>query len=95
MLQWSFVRDNQARALTGRQIALAIRDEVADLEKAGIKVIQISIGAHTMPVSNEQRGAFKQTIRNLNRMVFERQPYTAYESDILLMELAELLPVPD
>src|SRR6058998_4132083 len=41
MLQWSFVRDDQARALTCRQIALAIRDEVEDLEKAGVKIIQI------------------------------------------------------
>ncbi|MEO7041940.1 MAG: 5-methyltetrahydropteroyltriglutamate--homocysteine S-methyltransferase [Gemmatimonadaceae bacterium] len=41
MLQWSFVRDDQPRALTCRQLALAIRDEVADLEKAGIRVIQI------------------------------------------------------
>jgi 5-methyltetrahydropteroyltriglutamate--homocysteine methyltransferase len=41
ILQWSFVRDDQPRALTCRQIALAIRDEVADLEKAGIRVIQI------------------------------------------------------
>jgi 5-methyltetrahydropteroyltriglutamate--homocysteine methyltransferase len=41
MLQWSFVRDDQPRALTCRQIALAIRDEVEDLEKAGIKIIQI------------------------------------------------------
>ncbi len=41
MLQWSFVRDDQPRARTCRQIALALRDEVADLEAAGIKVIQI------------------------------------------------------
>ncbi|HVY12914.1 MAG TPA: 5-methyltetrahydropteroyltriglutamate--homocysteine S-methyltransferase, partial [Alphaproteobacteria bacterium] len=41
MLQWSFVRDDQPRADTCRQIALAIRDEVADLEKAGIRIIQI------------------------------------------------------
>ena len=41
ILQWSFVRDDQPRAATARQIALAIRDEVADLEKAGISVIQI------------------------------------------------------
>ncbi|AAO29157.1 5-methyltetrahydropteroyltriglutamate--homocysteine S-methyltransferase [Xylella fastidiosa subsp. fastidiosa] len=41
MLQWSFVRDDQERAQTCRQIALALRDEVQDLEKAGIKVIQI------------------------------------------------------
>lgn len=41
ILQWSFVRDDQPRSQTCRQIALAIRDEVRDLETAGIKVIQI------------------------------------------------------
>ena len=41
ILQWSFVRDDQPRADTTLQIALAIRDEVTDLEKAGIKVIQV------------------------------------------------------
>jgi 5-methyltetrahydropteroyltriglutamate--homocysteine methyltransferase len=41
MLQWSFVRDDQPRERTCRQIALALRDEVADLEKAGIRIIQI------------------------------------------------------
>ncbi|MDP3843598.1 MAG: 5-methyltetrahydropteroyltriglutamate--homocysteine S-methyltransferase [Oxalobacteraceae bacterium] len=41
MLQWSFVRDDQPRATTALQIALALRDEVCDLEKAGIGMIQI------------------------------------------------------
>lgn len=41
ILQWSFVRDDQARDVTCRQIALALRDEVLDLEQAGITVIQI------------------------------------------------------
>ncbi|MBO9583465.1 MAG: 5-methyltetrahydropteroyltriglutamate--homocysteine S-methyltransferase [Flavobacterium sp.] len=41
ILQWSFVRNDQPRSETCTQIALAIRDEVADLEKAGIKIIQI------------------------------------------------------
>lgn len=41
ILQWSFVRDDQPRAITCQQIALAIRDEVSDLEKAGIRIIQI------------------------------------------------------
>ena len=41
ILQWSFVRNDQPRAATMKQIALAIRDEVVDLEKAGISVIQI------------------------------------------------------
>ncbi len=41
ILCWSFVRDDQPRMETARQIALALRDEVVDLEKAGISVIQI------------------------------------------------------
>jgi 5-methyltetrahydropteroyltriglutamate--homocysteine methyltransferase len=41
MLQWSFVRDDQPRSETCEQLALAIRDEVADLEAAGVGVIQV------------------------------------------------------
>src|SRR5207249_441320 len=41
ILQWSFVRDDQPRAETAKQLALAIRDEVTDLAAAGIRVIQI------------------------------------------------------
>jgi 5-methyltetrahydropteroyltriglutamate--homocysteine methyltransferase len=41
ILQWSFVRNDQPRSETCTQIALAIRDEVVDLERAGIKIIQI------------------------------------------------------
>lgn len=41
ILQWSFVRDDQPRSTTARQIAWAIRDEVLDLERAGIAIIQI------------------------------------------------------
>ena len=45
ILNWSFVRDDQPRALTCRQLALALRDEVLDLERAGISVIQIDEAA--------------------------------------------------
>jgi len=41
ILQWSFVRDDQPREQTCRQLALALRDEVVDLEQAGVRVIQI------------------------------------------------------
>ena len=41
MLQWSFVRDDQPRSETCRQLALAIRDEVVSLEQAGIRIIQV------------------------------------------------------
>jgi 5-methyltetrahydropteroyltriglutamate--homocysteine methyltransferase len=41
ILQWSFVRDDLPRALVALQLALAIRQEVTDLEAAGLKVIQV------------------------------------------------------
>jgi len=41
ILQWSFVRDDQPRSETAKQIALALRDEVRDLEAAGLAIIQI------------------------------------------------------
>jgi 5-methyltetrahydropteroyltriglutamate--homocysteine methyltransferase len=41
ILNWSFVRDDQSRQRTCSEIALAIRDEVADLEAAGIGMIQV------------------------------------------------------
>lgn len=41
ILEWSFVRDDQPRSETCYQIALAIRDEVLDLERANIKIIQL------------------------------------------------------
>ncbi len=45
MLMWSFPRDDIAREQQARQLALAIRDEVVDLETAGIKIIQIDEAA--------------------------------------------------
>lgn len=45
MLNWSFVRDDQPRAVSCQQLALAIREEVLDLERAGVKVIQIDEAA--------------------------------------------------
>jgi 5-methyltetrahydropteroyltriglutamate--homocysteine methyltransferase len=41
ILQWSFVRDDQARSDTAQQVALALREEVADLEAADLPIIQI------------------------------------------------------
>src|SRR5690606_26108278 len=45
ILNWSFVRDDQPRSVSCRQIALAIRDEVQDLERAGVGIIQIDEAA--------------------------------------------------
>jgi 5-methyltetrahydropteroyltriglutamate--homocysteine methyltransferase len=45
ILNWSFVRDDQPRSVTCYQLALAIRQEVLDLEKAGVRIIQIDEAA--------------------------------------------------
>ncbi|WP_049572370.1 5-methyltetrahydropteroyltriglutamate--homocysteine S-methyltransferase [Streptomyces sp. SBT349] len=52
MLAWSFVRDDQPRGETARQVALALRDEVEDLEAAGTAVIQVDEPAlrETLPL---------------------------------------------
>jgi len=60
MLFWSFVRDDQPRATTAQQIALALRDEVVDLEAAGIKVIQIDEPAirEGLPLRTKDRAEY-------------------------------------
>ncbi len=60
ILQWSFVRDDQLREITCKQIALAIRDEVADLENVGIKIIQIDEPAirEGLPIHQNKRDAY-------------------------------------
>ena len=60
ILQWSFARDDLSRRETCMQIALAIRDEVADLEAAGIAMIQIDEPAlrEGMPLRRQDRGAY-------------------------------------
>ncbi len=45
ILNWSFVRDDQPRSASCLQLALAIRQEVLDLEKAGVRIIQIDEAA--------------------------------------------------
>ncbi|NDF12600.1 MAG: 5-methyltetrahydropteroyltriglutamate--homocysteine S-methyltransferase [Proteobacteria bacterium] len=60
ILQWSFVRDDQPRETTCKQIALAIRDEVKDLETAGIHIIQIDEPAirEGLPLRNADKKAY-------------------------------------
>jgi len=45
ILNWSFVRDDQPRSVSCQQLALAMRQEVLDLEKAGVRIIQIDEAA--------------------------------------------------
>ncbi|MBM9624567.1 5-methyltetrahydropteroyltriglutamate--homocysteine S-methyltransferase [Streptomyces zhihengii] len=60
MLAWSFVRDDQPLRETARQVALALRDEVQDLEAAGTHVIQVDEPAlrETLPLRTADRPAY-------------------------------------
>ncbi|MFE0424951.1 5-methyltetrahydropteroyltriglutamate--homocysteine S-methyltransferase, partial [Streptomyces sp. NPDC058953] len=60
MLAWSFVRDDQPLADTARQVALALRDEVADLEAAGTAVVQVDEPAlrETLPLRAADRPGY-------------------------------------
>ncbi|MER7311278.1 MULTISPECIES: 5-methyltetrahydropteroyltriglutamate--homocysteine S-methyltransferase [Streptomyces] len=60
MLAWSFVRDDQPLGDTARQVALALRDEVDDLEAAGTSVIQVDEPAlrETLPLRAADRPAY-------------------------------------
>ncbi|WP_224276774.1 5-methyltetrahydropteroyltriglutamate--homocysteine S-methyltransferase [Streptomyces sp. LS1784] len=60
MLAWSFVRDDQPLGDTARQVALALRDEVTDLEEAGAAVVQVDEPAlrETLPLRAADRPAY-------------------------------------
>lgn len=60
LLNWSFVRDDQPRSVSCHQLALAIREEVLDLEKAGVRVIQIDEAAlrEGLPLRKSQWKAY-------------------------------------
>ncbi|MFC4052509.1 5-methyltetrahydropteroyltriglutamate--homocysteine S-methyltransferase [Actinomadura syzygii] len=60
MLAWSFVRDDQPLEDTARQVALALRDEIADLEAAGIRVVQVDEPAlrELLPLRDADRPAY-------------------------------------
>ncbi|MFJ8431156.1 5-methyltetrahydropteroyltriglutamate--homocysteine S-methyltransferase [Kitasatospora sp. NPDC094019] len=60
MLAWSFVRDDQPLGDTARQVALALRDEVTDLEAAGAAVVQVDEPAlrETLPLRAADRPAY-------------------------------------
>jgi 5-methyltetrahydropteroyltriglutamate--homocysteine methyltransferase len=60
MLAWSFVRDDQPLRDTARQVALALRDEVADLEAAGIAIVQVDEPAlrETLPLRRADQAEY-------------------------------------
>lgn len=64
ILQWCFIRNDQAYHLTNTQVALAIRDEVIDLQNAGIKVVQVDEPAFRegLPLDADSRDAYLRNV---------------------------------
>ncbi len=60
ILAWSFVRDDQPLGETARQVALALRDEIADLEAAGIRIVQVDEPAlrELLPLKAKDQAAY-------------------------------------
>ncbi len=60
ILAWSFVRDDQPLAETANQVGLALRDEIADLENAGIQIIQVDEPAlrELLPLKADDQAAY-------------------------------------
>ena len=61
ILNWSFVRDDQPKDVTAKQIALAIADEIDDLQKAGVKIVQVDEAAFKegYPLRAENRAYYE------------------------------------
>jgi 5-methyltetrahydropteroyltriglutamate--homocysteine methyltransferase len=98
MLKWSFERDDQPREATARQLALAIRDELADLEAAGIGVIQVDEPAlrEALPLRRERREAYlKWAVEAFRLATAGVADETQVHTHMCYSEFGEILPAID
>jgi len=94
ILCWSFVRDDQPRGETCRQIALALRDEVADLQAAGLKVVQIDEPAlrEGLPLrSRERDGYLRWAVDSFRLAVGCADPRTQIHTHMCYCEFNEIV----
>jgi 5-methyltetrahydropteroyltriglutamate--homocysteine methyltransferase len=94
ILAWSFVRDDQPRADTADQVALALRDEVADLEAAGAAIIQVDEPAlrELLPVRAASRAAYRDWATRAFRLATAgARPETAIHTHLCYSEFGEII----
>ncbi len=95
MLSWSFVRDDQPLAETARQVALALRDEVADLEAAGTAVIQVDEPAlrELLPLRTPARPSYLEWATEAFRLATSGvRADTQIHTHMCYAEFGEVLP---
>ncbi|GAB1822734.1 5-methyltetrahydropteroyltriglutamate--homocysteine S-methyltransferase [Herbidospora sp. RD11066] len=98
MLAWSFVRDDQPLGETARQVALALRDEVSDLEAAGTAVIQVDEPAlrETLPLRAAGRAAYLEWATESFRLATSGvRDETQIHTHMCYAEFGEILPAID
>jgi 5-methyltetrahydropteroyltriglutamate--homocysteine methyltransferase len=95
ILNWSFVRDDQPRATTCRQLALALREEVLDLEKAGIDIIQIDEAAlrEGLPLRQADRDEYLEwAVESFRIMAAAVQDSTQIHTHMCYSEFNDIMP---
>ncbi|GAA2167158.1 MULTISPECIES: 5-methyltetrahydropteroyltriglutamate--homocysteine S-methyltransferase [Glycomyces] len=94
ILAWSFVRDDQPLADTADQVALALRDEVGDLEAAGTAIIQVDEPAlrELLPVRAASRAAYRDwATRSFRIATAGVRPETAIHTHLCYSEFGEVI----
>ncbi len=98
MLNWSFVRDDLDRELVYKQMALAIADEVRDLQDAGIKVIQVDEAAFKegYPLRNENRSEYERVaVESFKISTAPARPKTQIHTHMCYSDFNDIMPTID
>ncbi len=98
MLNWSFVRDDLDRELVYKQMALAIADEVRDLQDAGIKVIQVDEAAFKegYPLRSENRSEYERVaVESFKMSTAPAKPKTQIHTHMCYSDFNDIMPTID
>ncbi len=98
MLNWSFVRDDLDRELVYKQMALAIADEVRDLQDAGIKVIQVDEAAFKegYPLRSENRNEYERVaVESFKISTAPARPKTQIHTHMCYSDFNDIMPTID
>ncbi|MBE3610315.1 MULTISPECIES: 5-methyltetrahydropteroyltriglutamate--homocysteine S-methyltransferase [Campylobacter] len=94
ILNWSFVRDDKPRAQIAKQLALCINDEIADLQDAGIKIIQVDEAAFKegYPLRAENIGAYEKfSVDCFKLSVSSARPETQIHTHMCYSEFNDII----
>ncbi|HZK32823.1 MAG TPA: 5-methyltetrahydropteroyltriglutamate--homocysteine S-methyltransferase, partial [Corynebacterium sp.] len=94
ILAWSFVRDDVPMSVSSDQIGVALADEVADLEEAGIQIIQIDEPAlrELLPLRKEARPEYLDwAVRGFRLVAVDAKPETQIHTHLCYSEFGEII----